>query len=81
MPSYDPSVTSAATSTYVVGVTTGCSTPTTVGTTSVVGSSVRPIIGYGIVAVTCCSTTTEGAPCAPASAYLAEGTSAPVGGA
>jgi len=57
----DPSVTTAATSTYVGRVTTGCVAPTTVGAMSTVGSLVHPVIGSGIAAMASCSTTSEGA--------------------
>ena len=62
------------TSTYIGGVMTGYVTPTMVGATRAVGSPVRPIIGSGITAIAGCSTTSEGAPCAPASIYPIEGT-------
>ena len=79
--SYDPSITGAATSTYVSGVTTGCGTPATVGTMSTVGNSARPVIGSGIMAVTSCSVAAKGTPCAPASAFLPEGTGITTGDA
>ena len=80
-PGYDPSVMGAATSTCIGGVTTGCAAPVMVGTMSTIGSPVRPIIMSGTAAITDCSTTTEGAPCAPVSACPAEGPDDAVGGA
>ena len=50
------------TSTCVHGVTTGYATPTMVGTTSAVGSPIRPAVSSGIAAITGCSATTKGAP-------------------
>ena len=61
-PGCDPSVTVAATSTYIGGVKTGYVMPTTVGATRAVDSAVRPAFGSGIAVVTDCSVTSEGAP-------------------
>ena len=62
VPGYDPSIMTAATSTCIGGVTTGCVTPATVGATSAVGSPVLPTIGSVITAVTGCSMMSEGDP-------------------
>jgi len=59
---YDQSITAAATSTGIGGVTTGCVAPTMVGATSAVGSPVHPAIGSGITAVIGCSVMSEGDP-------------------
>ena len=61
-PGYDPSVMAVATSTYVNRVMTSYATPIMVNAMSVVGSPIRPTIGSGIVVVTGCSATSEGAP-------------------
>ena len=59
---YDPSVLATATTTYVGGVMTGYIAPTMFGDTSAVSSPVCPTVGSGIMAITSCSTTSEGAP-------------------
>ena len=61
-PDCDPSIMGTTTSTYISGVMTGCIMPATIGTTSAVGSPVRPVIGSGIVAITGCSAISEGDP-------------------
>ena len=61
-PGYDPPIMAVATSTYVGGVPIGYVTPATVGTTSAVGSTARPVVGNGIVAIVGCSATSKGAP-------------------
>ena len=58
-PSYDQSITDAATCTYVGGVMTGSIAPTTVGAMSAVGSPIRPAVSSAIAAITSCSVTSE----------------------
>ena len=61
-PGCDPSVTVAATSTCIDGVTIGCVVPTMVGTTSAVGSPICLIVGSSIAIVTGCSMTSKVTP-------------------
>lgn len=68
-----------ATSTCIDGAPTSYVAPTTIGTTSAVGSLVRPIIGSGIATIAGCSVTSEGAPSAPVFAHPTEGTGATMG--
>ena len=78
-PGCDPLVIATATSAYVGGVLTGCIVPAMVGATIVVGKPARLVIGSGITAITGCSATSEGVPCAPASARPGGGMGATVG--
>ena len=59
---YGPSVTDATTSTCINGVMTGYAALAMVGATSAVGSPVCPATDSGIMDITSCSATSEGAP-------------------
>ena len=61
-PDYDPCVTATASSTYVDGVMTGCTTSIAVDATSAVGSPIRPVVGSSITNITGYSVTSKGAP-------------------
>lgn len=59
---YDPPITIITTFTHVSGVLTGYVAPTTVGTTSAIGSPVCPVVDSGITTITGCSMTPKGVP-------------------